>query len=180
MKKLFAVLTVFALIFALCACAAVSKTAPETTLAATPSPMPGADPTAAPVTTETPSDDSSAAELNSLLSDFGTHIQAGSAGSSLKAVQQAVRLMDWAAATSMTDGEIQSVVADYIAALDEEAREEYMMNIEALDYAYQQLLQPGQEELLDEAGCGDSNYPWGEEALPAVESLMSAFGRRGS
>lgn len=166
MKKPFAFLTALALAFMLCACAA----APDA--AQTPSPTPGVDPT------PTASGPDSGEELEALLDDFATHIQAGSAGSSLKAVAQAVRLMDWGAATDMTDEEIQAAASGYLAALDEGAREEYLMQIEALDYAYQQLLQPNQEELLETAGCGDAAYPWSETPIPAVESLMAALGRR--
>ena len=68
--------------------------------------------------------------------------------------------------------------AAYLAALDEDAKALYLMQIDSLDYAYKQLLQPGQEELLSEAGCADAAYPWSDSPIPAVESLMTALGAR--
>ena len=80
--------------------------------------------------------------------------------------------------TGMTDAQISAAAADYLAALDEDAKALYLMQIDSLDYAYKQLLQPGQEELLSEAGCADAAYPWSDSPIPAVESLMTALGAR--
>lgn len=176
MKKLFAF--VLTLITALSLCACGSGTAEPAEATPSPAPVESAAPTA-----ETESADNSVleaqtAELTTLLDDFGTRIQSGSAGSSLRAVAQAARLMDWGMSTGMTDAQISAAAADYLAALDEDAKALYLMQIDSLDYAYKQLLQPGQEELLSEAGCADAAYPWSDSPIPAVESLMTALGAR--
>ena len=176
MKKLFAFVLTLITALSLCACGSGTAEPAE----ATPSPAPVES--AAPTAEAEPADNSvleaQTAELTALLDDFGTRIQSGSAGSSLRAVAQAARLMDWGMSTGMTDAQISAAAADYLAALDEDAKALYLMQIDSLDYAYKQLLQPGQEELLSEAGCADAAYPWSDSPIPAVESLMTALGAR--
>lgn len=176
MKKLFAFVLTLITVLSLCACGSGTAEPAE----ATPSPAPVES--AAPTAEAEPADNSvleaQTAELTALLDDFGTRIQSGSAGSSLRAVAQAARLMDWGMSTGMTDAQISAAAADYLAALDEDAKALYLMQIDSLDYAYKQLLQPGQEELLSEAGCADAAYPWSDSPIPAVESLMTALGAR--
>lgn len=176
MKKLFAFVLTLITALSLCACGSGTAEPAE----ATPSPAPVES--AAPTAEAEPADNSvleaQTAELTALLDDFGTRIQSGSAGSSLRAVAQAARMMDWGMSTGMTDVQISAAAADYLAALDEDAKALYLMQIDSLDYAYKQLLQPGQEELLSEAGCADAAYPWSDSPIPAVESLMTALGAR--
>ena len=176
MKKLFAFVLTLITALSLCACGSGTAEPAE----ATPSPAPVES--AAPTAEAEPADNSvleaQTAELTALLDDFGTRIQSGSAGSSLRAVAQAARLMDWGMSTGMTDAQISAAAADYLAALDEDAKALYLMQIDSLDYAYKQLLQPGQEELLSEAGCAAAADPWSDSPIPAVESLMTALGAR--
>ena len=176
MKKLFAF--VLTLITALSLCACGSDTAEPAEATSSPAPVESAAPTAEAEPADNSVLEAQTAELTALLDDFGTRIQSGSAGSSLRAVAQAARLMDWGMSTGMTDAQISDAAADYLAALDEDAKALYLMQIDSLDYAYKQLLQPGQEELLSEAGCADAAYPWSDSPIPAVESLMTALGAR--
>lgn len=176
MKKLFAF--VLTLITALSLCACGSDTAEPAEATSSPAPVESAAPTAEAEPADNSVLEAQTAELTALLDDFGTRIQSGSAGSSLRAVAQAARLMDWGMSTGMTDAQISAAAADYLAALDEDAKALYLMQIDSLDYAYKQLLQPGQEELLSEAGCADAAYPWSDSPIPAVESLMTALGAR--
>lgn len=176
MKKLFAF--VLTLITALSLCACGSGTAEPVEATPSPAPVESAAPTAEAEPADNAALEAQTAELTALLDDFGTRIQSGSAGSSLRAVAQAARLMDWGMSTGMTDAQISAAAADYLAALDEDAKALYLMQIDSLDYAYKQLLQPGQEELLSEAGCADAAYPWSDSPIPAVESLMTALGAR--
>lgn len=173
MKKPIAIMMTVALTVAFGACtSAPAEDAPATAEIVAP---------AEAVETAVPAEDlnaESARELNALLADFGEKIQAGSAGSSLKAAAQAAHLMDWAAATELGNEEIGATAESYLAALDESAREEYLMQIAALDSMYTLLLQPGQEGLLESAGVTECGYPWGDEVTGAVEALMTALGQR--
>lgn len=174
MKKLTAAILVLCLATALCACApAEAPTASEA-----PDIEVSAAPTDAPQQEQDTTKEQSLAQLNTLLADFAEKIQAGTAGSSLKAAAQAARLMDWAVETPLSDEEISAAAQQYISALDDGAREEYDMQIYFLDSMYKQLLQPLQETLLEAAGVEESGYPYGEEPLAAVETLMSALGQR--
>jgi len=183
MKKIIALLLVCIAVFSLCAC---SKKASE----ATPAPVETAAPTEAPVPAETPAPETLKAEstpvptespnesvsLDQLMADFATDIQAGSAGSSLKAVKQAVRLIQWGLATEMTTDEIFKTVEKYYSMLDAAGKDEYNQQIGLLYSTYQTLLTEGQEELLESAGCADSGYPWSGEPVPAVEAFFEATG----
>lgn len=172
MKKLTAIILTLALTAGLCACASSTADTPSMTPTA---------PVETDAPAETPAEDENAAslrELEALLGEFATSIQAGSAGSSLKAAAEAARLMDWAAVTELGDEEIAAAAESYLAALDDGAREEYMMQISSLDGMCSLLMQPGQEGLLESAGVTECGYPWGDAPTRAVEALMTALGQR--
>ena len=116
--------------------------------------------------------------LKGLMTDFKDRIQPGTAGSSLKAAEQAVRLINWGISTQMTDEEISKTVGEYLAGMDSEQKENYLLQMDLLDSTYQQLLTPGQDGFLESAGCADSGYPWGTEPIPAVEAFFEATGER--
>lgn len=118
--------------------------------------------------------------LKGLMADFGERIQPGTAGSSLKAAEQAVRLINWGISTQMTDEEISKTVGEYLAGLDSDQKEGYLLQMDLLADTYRQLLTPGQEGFLESAGCADSGYPWGSEPIPAVEAFFEATGVRAS
>lgn len=178
MKKALILILVFALSLSVSACASPASipNAPDNQIQPQQTPVPSVNvsdnrlPTPAIPVDEVP--------LETLMADFATKIQAGSAGSSLKAVGQAVRFMDWAVDTYMSEEEIFAAVDFYLSGLDDATLAEYMMQLELLDYTYQLLLTPGQEELLATAGCSESNYPWSDKPLRAAESFMNAAGLR--
>jgi len=177
MKKAILPVLVLVLALSLCACASsVQDNLPDNQISASPTPVPTVFVENVPMPTPAlPLDE---VPLETLMADFATKIQAGSAGSSLKAVGQAVRFMDWAIGTYMSEEEIFAAVDFYLSQLDEAAYAEYMMQLELLDYSYQLLLTPGQEELLATAGCAESNYPWSDKPLRAAECFMNAAGLR--
>lgn len=188
MKKALAFMLSLAMIFALCACSATG-TATEST---TPTEVLTPAPTATPVATQEP--ESSAADdeaeqsrraeqseaLTALLNSFATDIQAGSAGSSLKAAIQAARLMDWATTdgADMPEEDIAATAESFMQPMSEDERAEFLMQIHSLDSAYQQLQQPGQEGLLESAGVTECGYPWADMPNAVVETLMRALGQR--
>ena len=173
-KRTLAVIMALAMIFALCACS--SGTSSQSAAEATAEPT--ATPTPEPEQPNTAALEAQTAELNTLLEGFATGIQAGTAGSSLKAVYQATLLLDWGVSTGMNDEQISSVVSSYLSGMDEQTKSDYLLQIESLDYAYKELLQPDMESLLESAGCADAAYPWSDSPVPAIESLMSAMGMR--
>lgn len=179
MKKLLSFILVSAMIFSFAACSA-SQPQPGPAASGEPAASASPEPEASAQPDDSSDYEAQRAELDSLLTDFGTMIQAGSAGSSLKATAQAARLMSWGVSTGMTDEQITAETGSFLSRMSDTEKNEYLMQINSLDSAYQQLLLPGQEELLDSAGCSDSGYPWSDSPIPAVESLMSAMGLRAS
>ncbi len=179
MKKLTAILLTLALAAGLCACASAADTPATAPTTPAQTDAPGETP-AETGEAETIEDAEAASrrELEALLGEFATSIQAGSAGSSLKAAAEAARLMDWAAATPLDDAAISAAAESYLGALDESARAEYLMQIAALDSMCTQLMQPEQEGLLESAGVTECGYPWGDAAISAVEAVMTALGQR--
>ena len=173
MKKILALLLA-ALCLCLAACASDSASdAPDNVMAAPATPVPTVF-----LPQLTPGYAEDAVPLEELMADFATKIQAGSAGSSLKAVGQAVRLMDWGVSTVMSEEEIFMAVDSFLSGLDESAHAEYLTQIRLLDESYLTLLTSGQELLLETAGCADTAYPWSDSPIPAVESFMKACGVR--
>lgn len=181
MKKLAAIIMTLALAAGLCACASPADTPATAPTAPVETDAPSETPAETGEAEENEAEDENAAslrELEVLLSEFATGIQAGSAGSSLKAAAEAARLMDWAAATPLDDEAISAAAESYLSALDESAREEYMMQVFSLDGMCSLLMQPGQEGLLESAGVTECGYPWGEAPTRAIEALMTALGQR--
>ena len=177
MKKILSLVFLFALAAALCACSAPTvESGIDNSAQTTPTPVPSVN--LADREMELYGPLPGEILLEELMADFAVKIQAGSAGSSLKAVAQAARLMDWGMDTAMTEEEIFAAVDFYLSALDEAALAEYMMQLSLLDSTYQQLLLPGQEALLETAGCADSRYPWTDMPIRCVESFFTAAGLR--
>ena len=152
--------------------AAEEPAATATPATAAPTPESTPEVTAAPSTSTV--EDGEA--LKELMADFKDKVQVGTAGSSLKAAEQAVRLINWGISTQMTDEEISKTVGEYLAGLNSDQKESYLLQMNLLDSMYQQLLTPGQEGFLESAGCAGSGYPWGNEPIPAVEAFFEATG----
>ena len=188
MKKILAFMLSLAMIFALCACSTAGTAAGTAAATEAPTPAPTATPAAAQETESAAADDEAAQSrraeqseaLTALLSSFATDIQAGSAGSSLKAAIQAARLMDWATTdgADMPEADIIAAAESFMQPMSEDERAEFLMQIQSLDSAYQQLQQPGQEGLLESAGITGCGYPWADMPNAVVETLMRALGQR--
>lgn len=177
MKKALALVLLLLCCLALCACGGKEERALAPSPIPVPSPTPSPTPEPTPVPTPVPTEEP-LGELESILASLPERIMPGSAGCSLKAAAQAARLLDWAAATEMTDEEINLVVSLFLSGLDEERAALYEAALPLLDDAYHQLMQSGAGALLASAGCTDSGYPWGSEVIGPVESFMIAAGQR--
>lgn len=179
MKSLLSVFLVIAICFSLCACGEKAAPAPtsaslETAIPATAAPLPTVS-----VEDSAPSPSvSEPYDLESFLQGLDMRIQPGSAGCSLKAVNEAAWLLDWASVTDMSTEEINIVVSLFLGDIPEDARPMYNSALEMLDSSYKTLMESGQESLLATAGCTDCGYPWGAGVIESVESFMVAAGLR--
>ena len=173
MKKISAFLFLFSLCILLGACASQTPDNISSAAQQPQTPIPVVDaPADVPdqILTEETGD---AYALEELMAEV-LRIQAGASGCSLRAVSCAVKFMDWGTTTSMTEEEIYNAVAVYLSSMSESELVDYLEQLKLLDSSYLQLLAPGQEELLESAGCTDTGYPWSSEPIWAVEQFMIA------
>ena len=113
-----------------------------------------------------------------ILDEIDADVTVGTAGSSLLAVQAAVKLLDWGVNTGLGADEIGEAAAAWLAAKgDDQAL--CVEKLELVDYAYQELLTDEVDDLLDVAGCADIHRFWGSEPVESIEAIMQAAGLRG-
>ena len=96
----------------------------------------------------------------------------------MKAVQSAVKLLDWGVATGLGADEIEAATAAWINGKSEEEQAAFKEKLTVVDEAYQRLLADGAEDLLASAGCADSAYPWSSTPVESIEAVMKAAGLR--
>ena len=99
-------------------------------------------------------------------------------GSSLIAVQAAVKLLEWGEHTGLDPEEIREAASAWLSEQTDSDREEALLKLEMVDDAYQRLLKEDARELLDTAGCADTEIFWGSEPVEPVEAIMQAAGLR--
>ena len=166
--KRFAALTLaLVLVLALAACGSKTQT-PETS--STPA-DPASDP-ARPAGTETD-------QLTTVLDDIEKNVQLGVTGSSLKAVPYAVKLLDWGAASTMTQSEIKSAVVAWLSDKGNDAQVSFSQQMDLIDTTCQALMGSGARDLLDSAGCQNVKGDWPVQASDRVEAILEAVGLRG-
>ena len=128
----------------------------------------------------TPEVEAGQEELTALLDDIEANLPIGVAGSSLKAVPFALKLIDWAQNTPLDDDGVKGAVLGWLLNKGNDEQAAFSEQF-ALAYSAYQTLTSGNEteaaDLLDSAGCSDrdaSLLP--TEALPRVETLKNIIG----
>ena len=112
-----------------------------------------------------------------ILDEIDADVAVGTAGSSLLAVQAAVKLLDWGVNTGLDADEISGAASAWLTAKNED-RTECLQKLELVDEAYQKLLTDEARELLDSAGCAAVEITWGSQMPEPVEAIMQAAGLR--
>ena len=112
-----------------------------------------------------------------ILDEIDADVTVGTSGSSLTAVQAAVKLIEWGTGTGLDANEISDAATTWLAAKNDDLAE-FLQKLELVDDAYQKLLTDGARELLDSAGCADAQITWGSQPVEAVEAVMQAAGLR--
>lgn len=130
--------------------------------------------------TESGENSENASEKLSLpvLDEINSKVQIGTSGSSLIAVQAAVKLLEWGEHTGLDPEEIREAASAWLSEQTDSDREEALLKLEMVDDAYQRLLKEDARELLDTAGCADTEIFWGSEPVEPVEAIMQAAGLR--
>lgn len=113
-----------------------------------------------------------------ILDEIDQSVTIGTAGSSLKAVAAAVKLLDWGTATGLDPEEIRAAAVAWLMNKGNDEQVAFAEKLAAVDDAYQILLKDGAEELLETAGCANAAYPWSTEPVESIEAIMAAVGLR--
>ena len=166
MKKLFLLLLTGMLL--LCACGQVPEETPET---------PEVPAAVEPEATPAPAGE----ELYALLGELRETVSIGTAGSSLRAVSMAAKLLDWAEEAELTDEELLSALSPWLGELEDGIPADFLEQLAAVDGMVQLLTGEDAAQamgLLSDAGCEDCGYPWSEKAVATVERLMTLAGLR--
>ena len=113
-----------------------------------------------------------------ILDEIDADVLVGTAGSSLSAVQAAVKLLRWGVDTGLGADEIGEAAFTWLAGKNDDLTD-CLQKLTLVDDAYQELLTDNARDLLDSAGCADVDITWGSEPVAAVEAVMQAAGLRG-
>lgn len=132
-------------------------------------------PTAAPETTAAESQP--VLELP-ILDVIDEEVMPGTAGSSLRAVQAAVQLLDWGVHTGLDTEEIRQATVDWLANKGNDEQTAFAQKLELVDDACNRLREENARELLDVAGCQDTEIFWGSDPVAPIEAIMDAAGLR--
>ena len=113
-----------------------------------------------------------------ILDEIDRNVTIGTSGSSLLAVQEAAKLLDWGVNTGLGTDEISDAASTWLAARNNDLTD-CLKKLELVDEAYRKLLTDEARELLDSAGCEDVEVTWGSDPVEPVEAIMQAAGLRG-
>ncbi len=113
-----------------------------------------------------------------ILDEIDQNVTIGTAGSSLLAVQEAAKLLDWGENTGLGADEVSDAASTWLAARNNDLTG-CLKKLELVDGAYRKLLTGEARELLDSAGCEDVEITWGSDPVEPVEAIMQAAGLRG-
>ena len=113
-----------------------------------------------------------------ILDEIDADVLVGTAGSSLSAVQAAVKLLRWGVDTGLGADEISEAAFTWLAGKNDDLTD-CLQKLTLVDDAYQELLTDNARDLLDSAGCADVDITWGSEPVAAVEAVVQAAGLRG-
>ena len=175
MKRVILLLLLFTLTAVLCACVAIQP-APTPTASPADMPAPTAEPTPDP-TTEPAPDPTAAPSLQlPILSQIDENVQPGTAGSSLRAVQSAAALLDWGDATGLDPEEIENAAREWLDTLTDAQRTAFVEKLTLVRDTVDQLFTDNAPELLADAGCDNTAYPWGGAPSEAVQAVLRAAG----
>ena len=112
-----------------------------------------------------------------ILDDIDRNVTIGTAGSSLRAVQEAAKLLYWGENTGLSADGISDAASTWLAARNNDLTD-CLKKLELVDDAYRKLLTDKAQELLDCAGCKDVEITWGSDPIEPVEAIMQAAGLR--
>lgn len=112
-----------------------------------------------------------------ILDEIDRNVTVGTSASSLLAVQEAVKLLDWGENTDLGANEISDAASTWLAAKNNDLSD-CLKKLRLVDEAYRKLLTDEARKLLDSAGCEDVEITWDSDPVEPVEAIMQAAGLR--
>jgi len=112
-----------------------------------------------------------------VMDEIDETVTVGVSGSSLRAVQAAVQLIDWGMNTGLGADEIADAASTWLSTKND-GLTEYLQKLELVDDAYQKLLTDEARDMLDSAGCENVEITWGSQPIEPIEAIMQAAGLR--
>lgn len=152
--------------------------APEETTAAFETTLPTAETQPATTAPETTNSETQPVLELPILDVIDEEVMPGTAGSSLRAVQAAVQLLDWGVHTGLDTEEIRQATVDWLANKGNDEQVAFAQKLELVDDACNRLREENARELLDVAGCQDTEIFWGSDPVASIEAIMDAAGLR--
>jgi len=131
-----------------------------------------------PEISQEPEQDMAKMSLEDILSQIDSKSRPGTPGNSLTSARLAAELLDWGSSTDLTTDEIKTEVTKWMESKEEDEQSEFEEKLYDLDDSCQMLMKDNAKELLEEAGCTDTGYPWDKTAMNAVDAVMDAAGLR--
>ena len=112
-----------------------------------------------------------------ILDEINGTVTVGTSGSSLLAVQAAVKLLDLGINTGLGTDEIEEAASAWLTRQGGNPGD-CLHKLSLVDDAYRKLLTGGARGLLDNAGLEAVEITWGSEPVEPVEAIMQAAGLR--
>ena len=110
-----------------------------------------------------------------ILDEINDAVTVETSGSSLLAIQAAVKLLDWGTNTGLGTEEIEDAASAWLSQQGNDL-DDCLHKPSLVDGARQQLLGDDARELLDTAGCAGTDIFWSNEPVEPVEAVMRAAG----
>lgn len=123
-------------------------------------------------------ENSASAELVGLLDEINKDVTIGATGSYMAAVPIAVKLLNWGVGTEMTTDVISMAVIDWMAPKGNDELVAFSEKMSVIDEIYQALLGEDAKDLLSSTGCDSAPYPWSDQPIETIETIMNTIGLR--
>ena len=112
-----------------------------------------------------PASEAQRAELNALLDALRGRYFPGTAGSSLSAAACAAELADFFAESGIAPDEVDACVRDFLAALPDEDRELFELQLDGAVSAFSSLTGENGAGLLGDCGYAARHFPWDDAGV---------------
>ena len=111
-------------------------------------------------------------EFTDILDEIDSDIQPGTTGNGLISVKVAAHLLDWGVGTGMTTDEVKKETVSWLSDKGNSEQVEFSNKLASVYDAYQKLLGSNAKELLEQAGCDDTAYPWSDAPVETIEAIV--------